>query len=82
LKQGDAYDLSLLLVNFALEYAIRKVQENQEGLELNGAHQLPVYTDNVSSILGKNICTTKENKGTLLRAGRKVGLQVSIENSK
>ena len=36
LKQGDA--LSPLLFNFVLEYTIRRVQVNQDGLKLNGTH--------------------------------------------
>jgi hypothetical protein len=43
LKQGDA--LLPLLCDFNLEYAIRKVQENQVEIKLNGTHQLLVYAD-------------------------------------
>ena len=52
--------------NFALEYAIRRVQVNQGGLKLNGTHQLLAYADDVN-ILGGSVDTVKENAGDLTR---------------
>ena len=57
LKQENA--LPPLLFNFALECAIGRVQVNQDGLKLNGIHQLLVYAYDVN-MLGGSIHTTKK----------------------
>jgi len=58
-----------LLFNFALEYAIRTVQLNQDGLKLNGTHQLRVHT-------------VEENTEALVVATKEIGLEVNDEKTK
>jgi hypothetical protein len=78
LKQGNA--LAPLLFNFALENAIRKVQENQVELKINGKHQLLGYADDVN-LLGDNVGTIKRDIETLVDASKEVGLEVSTKKT-
>ena len=58
LKQRNA--LSPLLFIIVLEYAIMRVKVNQDGLKLNGTHQLLAYADDVN-ILARSVDTVKKN---------------------
>jgi hypothetical protein len=64
-----------------LEYAIRRVLENQEGLILNGTHQVFAYADDVNRVV-ENIDTIERNTRALLDASKEVGLEVIAEKSK
>jgi hypothetical protein len=75
LKQGDA--LLPLLFNYALEYAMRRVQAKQDGLKLNGTHQLPVYDDDDVNIVGGSIHTIKKNIEVLLAASKETRQEVN-----
>ena len=73
LKQGDA--LPPLIFNFALKYAIRRVQEKRIALDLNGKYQLLVYADDVN-MLGENLETVRENTEILMKASKGVVLDI------
>ena len=79
LKQGDA--LSPLLFNFALEYAIRRLQVNQGGLKISGTHQFLVYADDVK-VLGGSVHTVKENAEALIVASKEIRLEVNADKTK
>jgi hypothetical protein len=66
-------------LNFALEYAIRKVQETQVGLKLNEIHQLLAYPDDVN-LLGDNTDTINKNTLYLILV-KQIGVEILLEET-
>jgi len=75
------YVILLFLFNFALEYAIRMVQINQDGMKLNGTHHLLVYADDVNVLVG-SVPTVQDNAETLRVASNEIGLEVNADKTK
>jgi hypothetical protein len=71
--------LLLFLFNFALEFAIRKVRDNQAGRKLNGTHQLLVYAVDVN-LLGDNVDTINKITEAIYDARKEVCLEAKREN--
>ena len=69
-----------MLFNFALDYTIRRVQVNQDGLKLNGTHQRLVYAEDLN-MLGGSVHTVKENAEALVVASKETGLEVNAEKN-
>ena len=79
LKQGDA--LKPMLFNFVLNYAIRRFQVNQDGVKLNGTHQLLAYIDDVNVLQG-SLHTAEKNTDALVIATKEIALEVNANKTK
>ena len=75
------YVLLSLLFNFALDYAVRRIQVNKDGFKLNGTYQSLVYADDFN-MLGGSVYTTKKNTEALLVASKESGLEVTTYKAK
>jgi hypothetical protein len=63
-----------------LEYAIRRFQNNHEGLKLNGTHQLLAYAYDINVVGANKNTIHKKHKG-LLDASKEVGLEMNPEKN-
>ena len=66
--------------NFALEYVIRRVQVNHDGLKLHGTHQILVYADDVN-ILGGSIHTIKKNTESFVIGSMEIVPEVNADET-
>jgi hypothetical protein len=70
-----------LLFNFGLEYAIKRVQANLQGLKLNVRHQLRFCADDVS-ISDGSIHIRKKNTETSVITSNETSPEVNAEKTK
>jgi len=68
-----------MFLNFALEYAIRRVQVNQDGLKLSGTRQLLVSADDVN-ILGGSVHAIHTEASVV--ASTEICLEVKADETK
>ena len=64
--------MPLLLYNFALEYAIMKVQETNLGLDINSTQSAIGYADGLN-LIGDDSRTIERNADVLLNACKGIG---------
>jgi hypothetical protein len=67
--------------NFALEYASRKVHEDQVRLKLNRIYQLLAYADDLS-ILGDSLDTIRKSSKSLIYSSKEFDLEINAEKPK
>jgi hypothetical protein len=59
------------------------VQVNQDGLKLNGTHQLLAYADDVNTrVMGGSVHAVKKNTGALIAATNEIGLEINADKTK
>jgi hypothetical protein len=65
-----------LLFSFAVWYVIKRVQVDQDGLQLHSTHQFLVYADDVN-ILGESLRCVNKNSKALVVSDKENGLEVN-----
>jgi len=82
IKNGLIQDVLLpLLFSFIMQYTIRRVQVKQDGLKLNGTHQLLVYADDIN-ILGGSVHSIKKKTEALVAVSVETVLEANADKTK
>ena len=70
-----------MFFNFALDYAIRRIQVNQDGFKLNGTYQILFYANDVNNTDG-SVLSMKRNTETVAGASKETRLEVIAVKTK